>query len=175
MRFRTSLPYRRPERRARRLFQPRCLRLEARALLTTSTWVHSSGGDWDTASNWSTNAVPGPADDAVISYSGITVTHNSAAFDTVNSLTCQSNLEISNGELSVGTTSSLATSNVYGQLNMPGGSLRLQSGSLSDIWRRLDQRHDHWLSRDDPQFRWFDALVRFGRQFRCSGPTPKLY
>jgi hypothetical protein len=42
-------------------------RLEERTVLSTITWVSSSGGDWDTPSNWSSSpALPGPSDDVVI-------------------------------------------------------------------------------------------------------------
>ncbi len=116
---RTSLRGLRP--RLRHGFRPAVLGLEDRTLLSTVTWINPGGGDWDTPSNWSTDALPGPADDVVISMPGITVTHSSSAPDSVNSLTITSNrsaLDISDGSLAFNTTSSIA------------GSLTLSNASL---------------------------------------------
>ena len=44
--------------------------LEFRRLLATVSWVSATSGSWDVASNWSTDAVPGPTDDVVIDVSG---------------------------------------------------------------------------------------------------------
>jgi len=49
------------------------------------SWINSSGGSWETASNWSTGIVPGAADDAFISAGG-TYTVSSSANETVNSV-----------------------------------------------------------------------------------------
>jgi hypothetical protein len=46
-----------------RTFRPLPLRLEERTLLSTVTWINANGGDWDTPSNWSTDALPSPSDD----------------------------------------------------------------------------------------------------------------
>ena len=35
-------------------------------MLATVTWMNPAGGDWDTPSNWSTFALPGPGDDVVV-------------------------------------------------------------------------------------------------------------
>ncbi len=40
--------------------------LEERRMLSVVTWINQNAGDWDDASNWSTNHVPGSADDVVI-------------------------------------------------------------------------------------------------------------
>ena len=103
----------RPRRVGSRSFRPLPVWLEDRTLLSTVTWINPSGGDWDTPSNWSTDALPGPSDDVVIDLLGITVTHSSSASDSVNSLTIsssQSALDISNGALALNTTSSIAGS-----------------------------------------------------------------
>ena len=69
--------------------------LESRTLLATMLWASDSSGDWDVASNWvnaadpSDSHVPTADDDAVIDYSDITVTHDSATSDAVNSLVSQ--------------------------------------------------------------------------------------
>ena len=67
--------------------------LESRILPATVNWINPGGGDWDTASNWSSGQVPGAGDDAVISIPGITVTHSDFATDSVHSLTSQANLQ----------------------------------------------------------------------------------
>ena len=104
-----------------RSFRPLAVRLEDRTLLSTVTWINPSGGDWDTPSNWSNDAVPGPSDDAVIDTPSITVTHSSSASDSVNSLTISSSdttLDPSGGSLALATASSIA-----GNLSMEGATL----------------------------------------------------
>src|SRR6516225_8109239 len=60
--------------------------LENRVLL--STWANPAGGDWDTASNWQGEVLPGPNDDVVINLPGnFTVTHSQNVTDTIRSLT----------------------------------------------------------------------------------------
>ena len=108
----------------RRGYHPAVSSLEDRTLLSTVTWINPSGGDWDTPSNWSTGTVPGPADDAVIGLSGVTVTHSTSAADSVNSLTISASdasLEFSNGSLSLSANSSMA------------GDLMIQGGTLSTL------------------------------------------
>src|SRR5258708_39547525 len=83
-------------------FHPELDRLEGRTWLsTTVNWINPSGGNWDIAANWDSNAVPGPSDDAVIGYSGITVTHNDPYTDAVHSLTSQADLVLFGGSLSL--------------------------------------------------------------------------
>jgi hypothetical protein len=95
--------------------------LEERAVPATVTWVNPSGGDWDTAANWSDGTVsrlPGPNDDAVIPTPGITVTHaNGFTFDSVRSLTSAATLALSGGTLEIS-----AASEVSG-LTQTGGAL----------------------------------------------------
>ena len=74
--------------------------MEERTLLSTMIWTNSSGGNWDTASNWvnqgnsADHHVPTASDDAVLDLTGITVTH-SAGTDTVQNVTSSSNLTLS--------------------------------------------------------------------------------
>ena len=76
--------------------------------------------------------MPGPNDDAVIGFSDITVTHDTSASDTVDSLNCAASLDISSGSLAIDTTSqSQPTSTVSGQFDLSGASLQLLSGNLS--------------------------------------------
>src|SRR5947209_8722035 len=82
---------RRPERYGRRFPWLRRLPLrlellEDRIAPALNNWVGPAvGGDWNTATNWSANAVPGSGDDVNISITG-TVTHSSAS-STVRSVT----------------------------------------------------------------------------------------
>ncbi len=113
--LRTSSPVR------RRVFRPLLSRLEDRTLLATVTWINPAGGDWDTPSNWSSDAVPGPSDVVVIDLGGVTVTHSSSASDAVNSLTIPVSgvtLNLSNGSLALS-----ADSDIAGSLTMSGGTL----------------------------------------------------
>ena len=71
-----------PHSRGRR-FRPQLMPLEDRTLPAVVMWTNPAGGDWDTPGNWSTGAVPGAADDAVIAVSGITVTHSAGATDSI--------------------------------------------------------------------------------------------
>jgi hypothetical protein len=110
------------------------------------SWINPSGGDWDTPSNWSAGALPGPSDDVVISQPNITVTHSTSAIDIVNSLmisSTQSSLDISSGSLALATTSSVAgafsiegaTLSTSGYLAVAGpfnntGTVDVQAGTL---------------------------------------------
>ncbi len=113
-------------RKARHNFRPALSWLEDRTLLATMIWANSTGGDWDTASDWvnSANAsdhhVPTASDDAQINLSGITVTHSSSTPDSVNSVTVASGTAagLSNGTLSIA-----AASTISGNLIMSGGTL----------------------------------------------------
>ncbi len=115
----------------RRGFRPALSQLEARTLLSTITWASDVSGDWDNPAMWTGGAVPGPNDDAVISFSNITVTHDTSASDTVNSVNCAAPLDITSGSLTIDTTSqSQPTSTVSGQLNLSGASLQVLAGNL---------------------------------------------
>ncbi len=91
---------------------------------TMVSWINPSGGDWDTASNWSTDAVPNATDDVTISIavSG-PITHNASASDFVHSLTSPDPITISAGSLS------LATASIVNSLTLAGGALT-GSGNL---------------------------------------------
>src|SRR5262249_2289547 len=124
--FRRIVPLGKPRRQnrdggmARRRAQPVVFVLETRALLaTTIGWASDVSGDWDNPLMWTGGAVPGPGDDAVISFSDITVTHGGPASDTADSVSCAGSLDITNGSLSIDAASSVA------------GNLTLDSASLS--------------------------------------------
>jgi VCBS repeat-containing protein len=65
----------------------------------TVNWVTNASGAWDVGANWSTGAVPGPADDACIDVpASITVTH-SVGTDSVRSLVSNEDVVLSGGVL----------------------------------------------------------------------------
>ncbi len=83
----------------------------------TVTWVGGSG-DWDTATNWSTDSLPGTNDDVVIGAGvSITVTHSTGT-DTVRSVQTQQAFVLSGGTLTV--------SNTF----LAGNSFTLSGGAL---------------------------------------------
>ncbi len=116
--------------RERRRGRPRLEILENRLLLSTVDWINSSGGDWDTPSNWSTSKLPGSGDDVVIDTSGITVTHSTGASDSIHSLTSQATLSISSGSLSIAAASTIDDLNLSGGTITGGGGVTVKS-SLS--------------------------------------------
>ena len=119
-------------------------RLEDRTLLATVTWASDVSGDWDNPSMWTGGAVPGPGDDAVIGFSDITVTHDTSASDTVDSVSCAASLDISSGSLSIDTTSpSQPSSTVSGQFNLNAplaATLRQPQPHRRRHRRRVDNR-----------------------------------
>jgi RHS repeat-associated protein len=100
--------------------------LENRLLLATVTWVSNSSGNWDDASNWNTDTIPGPGDDVVIDVNGATptITIDSSTQATVNSLSASDPLAIAGGSLYVA-----ADSTISGGLSMTAGGSLTASGS----------------------------------------------
>src|SRR5271157_4521616 len=96
-----SVKHTRTKRGARRTwYKPWAELLEDRAVPSTVTWTNPAGGDWDTPSDWSTGAVPGPNDDVTIDIPGqnnFTVTHAASVADSVNSIKSQDTISISAG------------------------------------------------------------------------------
>lgn len=86
--------------------------MEERQLLSAVSWTGLAGdSNWDTAGNWSTDAVPGVNDDVTINIAA-NVVHSSNAQDSIHSLTSTEPLKISAGSLSIAaasTTSSTLT------------------------------------------------------------------
>jgi hypothetical protein len=104
-------------------FLPRLEVLEGRALPSTVTWINPSGGDWKTASNWSTGSLPTAADDVQINTTGITVTHSALRNDAVHSLTSQAAINVTGGQLSLGAASTIASTlglSSFGTISGPG-------------------------------------------------------
>jgi hypothetical protein len=87
--------------RGPRYCRPRLEALEDRTLPATVLWANPNGGDWATASNWSTGRLPGVSDDVVIDVPGnVSVTHAAGA-DAIHSLTSQKTIVLSGGTLSL--------------------------------------------------------------------------
>src|SRR5262249_30856426 len=88
-------------------FLPALVLMEDRTLLATMLWAQAAGGDWGTSSNWvnandgSDHHVPTAADDAVINFSGITVTHAGSSSDSVNSINSQAAIAVTGGTLAI--------------------------------------------------------------------------
>ena len=107
--------------RGRRKFLPDLERFEDRTLLSNVSWINAVGGDWDTASNWSTGQVPGVLHVVTINKSpGITVTHSLGNADSVKSLTVAAADTLT---LSAGSLDFAAASTISGPFNLAGGTL----------------------------------------------------
>ena len=117
-----------------------CVELcEARTLLSAVVWTGGAGTDnWDTAANWSTDSLPGSADDVTIG-AGATVVHSGSDSDSINSLTSSGTLSVTGGTLSIASASTvstltvggLATLTCYEFLGTASGLLTLSGAILS--------------------------------------------
>ncbi len=94
------------------------------------SWVNPSGGDWDTPSNWSTDAVPGAGDDVTISIavSG-PITHDASTADSVNSLISTDPITLGAGSLAIGITAQLSASLTLAGGTIDGGTIELSGGA----------------------------------------------
>ncbi len=126
--------FRAPRRMRHRGLRPAWDLLEDRTMLATMLWANSAGGDWDVAANWVNSAnssdhhVPLSTDDAQINIGGITVTHDTSASDSVNSLEIVSGttLSLSDGSLAVA-----AGSTISGDLTLTGGTTLSLGGAFT--------------------------------------------
>ena len=93
--------------------------LEERRLLATDSWISSSSGSWNDASDWSTGVVPQPGDAVVIDVAGAdpTVTFMSGVSGAYQSVTVNDTLEVASGFL--GTDAGTIT----GTLTLDGGEI----------------------------------------------------
>jgi hypothetical protein len=109
----------RDNRRTRsRSCRPRLEGMESRALLSAVSWTGGAGdNNWDTPANWSTDSVPGSADDVTIDTTA-NVVHSQSVTDTINSLTSSEPLTISGGTLSIASASTISS-----PLSITGGTL----------------------------------------------------
>jgi hypothetical protein len=108
----------RGRRRGGRSYRPTLEALEGRVLPAAVTWINPAGGDWDTAANWSTGALPTAADDVHINTLGLTITHSLGNTDRVRSLVSKSAISISAGTLALASPSTLSSA-----LALSGGTL----------------------------------------------------
>ncbi len=93
-------------------------------------WANPNGGDWDTPSNWSTDAVPTASDDVFITIAVTSpITHNTSATDAVNSLTSSDPITFSAGSLAIGTTAMLSASLTLSGGTIDGGTIDLTGGA----------------------------------------------
>lgn len=91
-------------------------------------YTGANNGDWDTASNWSTGAVPGGTDD-VFNTTANTVSHTSLAADTVKSLSFTGT-----GGLALSGNGSIAGSQLnQGSLFSIAGPVTLNAGTLDNL------------------------------------------
>jgi len=99
--------------------------LEGRDVPAIVSWINASGGDWDTASNWSTGQLPGASDDVVLNVPGtVTITHSTNTADAVRSISGTNALALSSGSLSVSSNS------VYGGAVTLSGATLTGGGNL---------------------------------------------
>jgi RHS repeat-associated protein len=107
--------------------------------LSTVTWINPAGGDWDTASNWDTHALPGPADDVVINglNTGALVTHSQNVTDTIHGLTAAAPITLAHGKLDLsGGSSTAGALSDSSPFSLAGGTLRLadvQAGTVLTV------------------------------------------
>jgi hypothetical protein len=99
--------------------------------------MNAAGGNWETASNWSTGALPGPADDVVISGlgSGAAVTHASDN-TSIHSLTVSAstgNFFMAGGTLTLGSSSSFSIPLTFtnGTISGPGDLTLASTAALN--------------------------------------------
>ena len=99
-------------------------------MLSSISWINPNGGDWDTASNWSSDTIP-TASDAVTINIAVTnpITHSASNSDFVNSLTSQDPITLSGGTLTIGTTASLSAPLTLAGGTIAGGTIDLSGGA----------------------------------------------
>jgi hypothetical protein len=93
------------------------------------SWVSGAGGDWLTATNWSSNpALPGITDQVTINQPGTLTITLSATAPEINSLTMNENLQITTpSNLVVGS----GGGSISGTINLQNGRLFSKTGTLN--------------------------------------------
>jgi hypothetical protein len=145
-RFIDSLKARRRNRRAR--FDPHRRRpygfeqLEGRYLLTAVSWTGAGDGtSWTNPANWSTHALPGPADDVTISISGTPTIQLASGVQSINSLVTTNFVKLAGGTLQIGTTAQIGANLTLAGGTIMGGTFNETGGaviSLSTFGGKLD-------------------------------------
>ncbi len=93
----------------RSMLRSSCESCEPRRLLAAISW--DAGGDgvnWNDGLNWSTNGIPGSADDVTINVAANPTILLNGANATVHSLNCAESMDLSSGTLEVAAASSIA-------------------------------------------------------------------
>ena len=115
-----------PRRALRRHAQCFLEALENRLLLSAVSWIGPGSGSWNTAGDWSTNTIPQPGDDVIISQSG-SIQVSLAGSATVHSISVTGDtLSVSGGTLTVSANSSINSSST---LVLSSATLTLASGA----------------------------------------------
>ncbi len=109
--------------RMARLSSPSLETLERRLVLSSVSWTNPNGGDWNTASNWSSDAIPTAADDVTISIAVANpITHDAANADLrCYGVTSDNPIVLSAGTLSID----------RGRIDVFGDTVTLSGGTLS--------------------------------------------
>ena len=112
------------------LFAQRAFTVQVNPIATTVRWINPAGGNWTVASNWSTNVVPGAADDVIIDVSPSSPITFAAGTLQVNSLT------MSAGQLVISGNALLETLSLSGGIATFDGAATittlLQSGGAQN-------------------------------------------
>jgi len=91
--------------------------VQVNSIATTKRWINTAGGDWDVASNWDTNAVPGVNDDVIIDLAVTNpITHGTSPLQ-VKSLT------MSAGQLTVSGNA------IFDSVTLSGGTATFNSAT----------------------------------------------
>ena len=116
--------------RMARLSSPSLETLERRLVLSSVSWTNPNGGDWNTASNWSSDAIPTAADDVTISI-GVSnpITHDAANADAVNSVTSDNPIVLSAGTLSIAAASTFGDTVTLSGGTLSGGPISMTNGA----------------------------------------------
>src|SRR5262245_59701145 len=89
-------------------FRPGTELLEDRLVLSTVSWDGGGGNfDWNNALNWSTDALPGVADDVVINAATASPITHALGTTSVHSLQSQAAITLSGGTLSLDAASEI--------------------------------------------------------------------
>jgi alpha-L-arabinofuranosidase len=138
-RFRNLLKHRRPargENHCRRRPRLQIEMLDVRILPSTVIWSSTTGGSWNTASNWNTHTVPKAGDDVIINQPGnlqVALTGS----DSVNSIAITGDmLKVVSGTLTVAANSSLDSASILllnnGNVAVAGGATLTNSGTITN-------------------------------------------
>ncbi len=100
------------------------------AMAAPVSWINDSDGQWNVATNWSSNpATPGPADDVTINRPAANpIINHSGNIDTINSLSLSETLLMTGGNLNL-TNASVV--NASGNLSMQFGTVAIGAPGLT--------------------------------------------